>query len=117
LGAEEIKLTREAMGWTAEPFKIPKEVYADWDAKAAGKAREAEWNTQFAAYKAAHPALAKEFVRRMKGDLPKNFNQVAFDAVVAAHTKARPWPAARPANWHSKPSPPPCPKCWAARPT
>jgi transketolase len=87
LGAEEIKLTREALGWTAEPFKIPKEVYADWDAKAAGAAREAEWNTAFAAYKAAFPAEAKEFVRRMKGDLPKNFNQVAFDAVVAAHTK------------------------------
>ncbi|ALK87405.1 transketolase [Limnohabitans sp. 63ED37-2] len=87
LGAEEIKLTREALGWTAEPFKIPKEVYADWDAKAAGAAREAAWNTAFAAYKAAFPAQAKEFVRRMKGDLPKNFNQVAFDAVVAAHTK------------------------------
>ena len=87
LGAEEIKLTREALGWTAEPFKIPKEVYADWDAKVAGKAREDEWNTAFAAYKAAFPAEAKEFVRRMKGDLPKNFNQVAFDAVVAAHTK------------------------------
>jgi transketolase len=87
LGAEEIKLTREALGWTAEPFKIPKEVYADWDAKAAGKAREDEWNTAFAAYKATFPAQAKEFVRRMKGDLPKNFNQVAFDAVVAAHTK------------------------------
>jgi transketolase len=87
LGAEEIKLTREALGWTAEPFKIPKEVYADWDAKVVGKAREAEWNAAFAAYKAAFPAEAKEFVRRMKGDLPKNFNQVAFDAVVAAHTK------------------------------
>ena len=87
LGAEEIKLTREAIGWSAEPFKIPKEVYADWDAKAAGVAREAAWNTTFAAYKAAFPAEAKEFVRRMKGDLPKNFNQVAFDAVVAAHTK------------------------------
>jgi len=87
LGAEEIKLTREALGWTAEPFKIPKEVYADWDAKVAGKAREAEWNKAFASYKAAFPAQAKEFVRRMKGELPKNFNQVAFDAVVAAHTK------------------------------
>jgi len=88
LGAEEIKLTRQALGWTAEPFKIPKEVYADWDAKAAGKAREAQWNQTFAAYKAAFPAQAKEFVRRMKGELPKNFNQVAFDAVVSAHTKA-----------------------------
>ena len=87
LGAEEIKLTREALGWNHEPFKIPKEIYADWDAKAAGKAREAAWNQVFAAYKAAFPAQAKEFVRRMKGELPKNFNQVAFDAVVAAHTK------------------------------
>lgn len=88
LGAEEIQLTRQALGWPHAPFKIPKEVYALWDAKAAGQAREADWNKAFAAYKAAHPALAKEFVRRMKGELPKNFNQVAFDAVVAAHTKA-----------------------------
>ena len=88
LGAEEIKLTREALGWGHEPFKIPKEVYADWDAKAAGAEREAAWNTTFAAYKAAFPTEAREFVRRMKGELPKNFNQVAFDAVVNAHTKA-----------------------------
>ncbi|WP_247597048.1 transketolase [Hydrogenophaga sp. PAMC20947] len=88
LGAEEIQLTREALGWPHAPFKIPKDVYAAWDAKAAGKAMEAEWNGKFAAYKAAFPAEAKEFVRRMKGDLPKGFNQLAFDTVVAAHTKA-----------------------------
>ena len=88
LGAEEIKLTREALGWNHAPFAIPKDVYAAWDAKAAGKAMEAEWNTRFAAYKDAFPELAKEFVRRMKGDLPKNFAQTAVDAAVAAHTKA-----------------------------
>ena len=88
LGAEEIKLTRESIGWNYPPFTIPKEVYADWDAKAAGKANEQAWNDTFAAYKAKFPDLAKEFVRRMKGDLPKNFNQIAFDTVVAAHTKA-----------------------------
>jgi transketolase len=88
LGAEEIKLTRESIGWNYPPFTIPKEVYADWDAKAAGKANEQAWNDTFVAYKAKFPDLAKEFVRRMKGDLPKNFNQIAFDTVVAAHTKA-----------------------------
>jgi transketolase len=88
LGAEEIKLTRESIGWNYPAFTIPKEVYADWDAKAAGKANEQAWNDTFAAYKAKFPELAKEFVRRMKGDLPKNFNQIAFDTVVAAHTKA-----------------------------
>ena len=88
LGAEEIKLTREALGWNHAPFAIPKDVHAAWDAKDAGKAAEAAWNTTFAAYKAAFPELAKEFVRRMKGELPKNFAQVAVDAAVAAHTKA-----------------------------
>ena len=88
LGAEEIKLTRDALGWHHAPFVIPKDVYAAWDAKAAGKALEAAWNARFAAYKAAFPGLAKEFLRRMKGELPKQFHQVAVDAVLAAHTKA-----------------------------
>jgi transketolase len=88
LGADEIKLTREALGWSHAPFVVPKDVYAAWDAKTAGKAAEAAWNATFAAYKAAFPELAKEFVRRMKGELPKNFAQTAVDAAVAAHTKA-----------------------------
>ena len=88
LGAEEIKLTREAIGWAAAPFVIPKPIQAAWDAKAAGNAAEKAWNDKFAAYKAAHPAMAKELVRRMKGELPKNFAQVAVDVAVAAHTKA-----------------------------
>jgi len=87
LGAEEIKLSREALGWSHAPFVIPKEIYAAWDAKAAGAAAEQTWNDKFAAYKAAYPDLAKELLRRMKGDLPKNFNQVAVDTAVAAHSK------------------------------
>ncbi len=88
LGAEEIALTRAAIGWPHAPFTIPAEVYADWDAKAKGAHEEAAWNGVFAAYAAAHPALAAEFKRRMAGDLPKNFHQTVVDAVVAANTKA-----------------------------
>ena len=88
LGAEEILLTRVALGWSHKPFSIPKDVYAAWDAKAAGAAAEAAWNDRFAAYKAAFPDLAKELLRRMKGELPKNFAQVAVNTAVAAHTKA-----------------------------
>lgn len=88
LGAEEIALTRAAIGWNHAPFEVPAEVYADWDAKAKGQAQEAEWNQAFAAYKTAHPELAAALQRRMAGDLPKNFDQVVFDTVVAAHTKA-----------------------------
>ena len=87
LGADEIKLTREALGWTSAPFVIPESVYADWDAKASGKHAEADWNTRFAAYQAAFPALAAELVRRMKGDLPHGFVQTAVDAVLEAHAK------------------------------
>ncbi len=87
LGAEEIKLSREALGWPHAPFVIPKEIYAAWDAKAAGAAAEQAWNDKLAAYKTAYPELAKELLRRMKGELPKNFNQIAVDTAVAAHTK------------------------------
>ena len=88
LGAEEINLTRAALGWSHEPFSIPESVYADWDAKAAGQAFEAEWTLRFAAYEAAYPELAFELTRRMAGDLPPSFAQVAVDTVVAAHLKA-----------------------------
>ena len=87
LGAEEIALTRAALGWKSAPFEIPKSVYADWDAKKAGAKREAAWNKTFTAYAKAYPELAAEFTRRMAGDLPKHFAQVAVDAVVQAHSK------------------------------
>ena len=89
LGGEEIQLTRESIGWNHAPFVVPKEVYADWDAKAQGKAAETAWNEKFAAYKAAYPDLAKELLRRMKGDLPKKFVQTAVDTVIAAHTSGQ----------------------------
>ena len=88
LGAEEIKLTREALGWKCEPFVIPEAAYAAWDAKATGDAQEAAWATRFAAYKAAFPELAAEYARRMQGELPEAMARVAADAVIAAHAKA-----------------------------
>ena len=66
---------------------MPDEVYADWNARATGFAAEQAWNERFAAYQAAFPELAAEFVRRMNGDLPRSFAQVAVDTVVQAHTK------------------------------
>jgi transketolase len=88
LGVEEIKLTREALNWPYAPFEIPKEAYDAWDAKAKGLAAEAAWDAKFAAYKVAFPELAAELTRRMKGELPKAFSQLAVDTVIGAHTKA-----------------------------
>jgi transketolase len=89
LGADEIKLTRAAIGWAHEPFVIPETAYAAWDAKRAGDAAEGKWVKAFAKYKAKHPALAAELARRMSGDLPAGFAQAAVDAAVAAHTAAQ----------------------------
>src|SRR5438128_2196764 len=50
LGEAEITATRAALGWKHAPFEIPKEIYDAWDARAAGKKAEAQWNTAFAAY-------------------------------------------------------------------
>ncbi|MDA7419173.1 transketolase [Xenophilus arseniciresistens] len=89
LGADEIGLTRSAIGWAHAPFELPEAVYQAWDAKAAGAEQEAAWNEKFAAYEAAFPDLAAEFKRRMAGELPKAFDQVAVDAVLTAHTQAQ----------------------------
>ncbi len=88
LGPDEIKLTREALGWSHEPFVIPEEAYEQWDARHTGLAAETKWVDAFEAYGKAHPQLALEYVRRAAGDLPKNFAQVAVDAALAAHTQA-----------------------------
>ena len=87
LGAEEIALTRESIGWAHAPFVVPKEVYGDWDAKKAGAEAQKAWTEAFNAYKAAYPALAKELLRRAKGELPKNFVQTAVDTIIGAHQK------------------------------
>ncbi|MDM4766898.1 transketolase [Pelomonas sp. SE-A7] len=89
LGADEIKLTREALGWEHEPFVVPEAVYDAWDAKTEGANLEADWDTQFDAYAEAFPELAAEFQRRMAGVLPANFAQTAVDAVVKAHGEAQ----------------------------
>ena len=81
LGDAEIEATRKALGWSYPAFEIPKDYYEAWDAKATGKQREDEWNARFDAYAKAYPELAKEFKRRMNGDLPSNWQQVAKDFV------------------------------------
>jgi transketolase len=88
LGSEEIKLTREALGWGHEPFVIPEDAYENWDARQNGLAAETRWVDAFEAYSKAHPELAVELVRRLDGELPKTWVQHAVDAAVGAHTRA-----------------------------
>jgi transketolase len=88
LGADEIKLTRTALGWEHQPFDLPQGVYDQWDARAKGDALESQWDKRFAAYRAEHPELAREFMRRMRGELPTDFEAFAADVIAATHGKA-----------------------------
>ena len=73
LGEAEIKAAREFLNWEHEPFVIPADIYAAWDAKAKGAEEEQSWDAKFAAYSTAYPELATEFKRRMSGELPANW--------------------------------------------
>ncbi|MCD9485432.1 transketolase [Photobacterium phosphoreum] len=82
LGAEEIAAAREFLGWNHGPFEIPADIAANWNAIEAGNAKETEWNQKLAAYSAAYPELAAEFTRRMKGDLPADW-EVKTSKIIA----------------------------------
>ncbi|ABM26115.1 transketolase [Shewanella sp. W3-18-1] len=89
LGDAEIAAAREFLGWPHAPFEIPADVYAGWDAKEAGAAREAAWNDKFAAYAKAYPELATEYERRvLKGELPADFEAKAQAFIQECQDKA-----------------------------
>jgi transketolase len=87
LGAAEIAKARDVLDWHEPPFTIPADVYAGWDARAAGAKRSADWNRRFDAYRAAHPDLAAEFLRRVEGRLPDDFEAIARALVDAQAAK------------------------------
>jgi transketolase len=74
LGEKEVAATREALGWRHAPFEIPQHVYAGWDARKQGAARERRWKRLFARYEKQYPAEAAEFLRRTAGELPRDFD-------------------------------------------
>jgi transketolase len=77
LGEAEVAAARQTLGWEHAPFEIPAEIYAGWDARAAGAAREKAWDQAMAAYAEAHPGLAGELRRRLAGELPAGFSAQA----------------------------------------
>lgn len=84
LGEEELKLTREALGWSYEPFVVPQEVYDAMDARAVGRDMEAQYNHMCESYAEEYPELWAELTRRLKGDLPADFTEVMQKAIAEA---------------------------------
>lgn len=92
LGEEELKLTREALGWSWDPFVIPEEIYEAMNAREKGAERQAQYDELFTRYCEAYPELAAELTRRLSGQLPADFDGVMqkaiADAAVAQETVA-----------------------------
>jgi len=87
LGDAEISATRAAIGWPHAPFEIPADVYAAWDAKKKGAALQSEWTTQFKSYQQKFPAEAAALERRMKGELPADYEQLVARMIAACVDK------------------------------
>ena len=68
--SDEIASIRNNLNWEKDPFDIPDEVYADWDAKKQGKKKEDLWNESFEQYASKNPELSRELNRLIAGDLP-----------------------------------------------
>ncbi|MGD2078914.1 MAG: transketolase [Chloroflexota bacterium] len=76
LGEEEVRLTKENLGWPTEPlFFVPDQVLETMrDLGAAGGEKQAAWQAAFDAYAGAYPELAAEFQQFLRGDLPNGWD-------------------------------------------
>jgi transketolase len=77
LGEEEVRLTKEALGWPRDSsFLVPEEVRERYrEVAAAGAAARAEWTELFARYEKAHPDLARRWAEAIAGRLPDGWNK------------------------------------------
>ena len=72
LGVDEVRLTKQKLGWPVEPlFLIPEPALAHFrEAVARGARHEAAWNDRMPAYAQAFPELAQELRQSLRGELP-----------------------------------------------
>ena len=88
LGADEVALVRETIGWPHPAFEIPSEIYEAWDANEIGAKAESDWNDRFENYRSEYPELAAEFERRMAGELPRDWAEKSEAFIAKVNEKA-----------------------------
>jgi transketolase len=77
LGGDEVKLTRENLGWSHEPFELPADAVAHMrKAVERGASYQAEWEATLAQYKTKYPQEAAEFEALTSGKLPQGWDSV-----------------------------------------
>jgi len=74
LGPEEAAAAKRELGWDYEPFTVPEEARERFDQRERGGLAQAEWQRRFESYRSAHPDLASEFERCMRGELPPGWD-------------------------------------------
>ncbi|MDA3933779.1 MAG: transketolase [Gammaproteobacteria bacterium] len=75
LGDEEIAAARQQLHWPHAPFEIPDAVYQGWDATQRGQQLQQDWQQRWQDYQQRYPDAAAELQRRMRGELPDNWQQ------------------------------------------
>ena len=88
LGDEEIKATKEALGWDSPPFEIPSDIMDAWNGLKKGENNEKSWIDSFEKYNKAYPDLGKELKRRMNGELPEDWNRLAEKSIIDIDNEA-----------------------------
>ena len=73
LGEEEVIKTREALNWDHDAFKVPQEAYDFWDSTKKGSELNLDWDNLIKTYDEKYPHKSAELKRRIKGDLPDDF--------------------------------------------
>ena len=74
LGGDEIKATRENLGWSYGEFEIPADAFSHMrEAIERGASLQAEWEATLATYRTQYPAEAAEFERLLSGQLPEGW--------------------------------------------
>jgi transketolase len=87
LGADEIAATRAALAWPHAPFEVPGDIRHEWDARGVGSALQYDWDARFDRYCVDYPEAGAEFVRRLAGELPGDFDAIAKTLIESAKAK------------------------------
>ena len=76
LGVDEVRLTKQNLGWPTEPpFLIPEPALAHFrEALARGGRDEGAWNDRMTAYAQVYPDVAQELQRSLRGELPSGWD-------------------------------------------
>jgi transketolase len=89
LGDKEIAAARAQLGWRHGPFEVPPEIYEAWDARESGANAEGTWRLRMGQYAEAYPEEERELQRRLRGELPKEWDARVNGLLAEVREKAQ----------------------------